>query len=303
CGGSVHQLRTNVLYPLFPHTRTTISRLAVNAGWKNYGLRIFGYIQPVLSGEYIFAIASDNNAEFWLSSDESTKSIKLMAYLGKTGKEWSAPGEYEKFSSQISQPVLLSKNMKYFFEVLYKQNDGIDHLEVAWRLNREDSSFEVITAEYLSRYVDESSIQLVESDHIPQTKASHRMSTDTMSNSEVDMVKADPRDFIYRTPVLNESYLENVFLKCDYHPIHIFDNSTIERYDGINYVHYSSVYPNDHTRLANEGTDTQLCFYQKDETYGERLGFGPYLKIEKEEEAAVDNSRSSRRENEPKWKQ
>lgn len=36
-----------------------------------------------LPGEYIFAVASDNNAEFWLSSDESTKNIKLMAYLGK----------------------------------------------------------------------------------------------------------------------------------------------------------------------------------------------------------------------------
>ncbi|XP_017350399.1 beta-1,4-N-acetylgalactosaminyltransferase 3 [Ictalurus punctatus] len=307
CGGSVHQLRTNVLYPLFPHTRTTIGRLAVNAGWKNYGLRIFGYIHPVLSGEYIFAIASDNNAEFWLSSDESTKSIKLMAYLGKTGKEWAAPGEYEKFSSQISQPVLLSRNMKYFFEVLYKQNDGIDHLEVAWRLNNEDSNFEIITAEYLSRYVDESSLQLVESDHIPQTKASHTMSTDAIfktDKSEVDMVKADPRDFIYRTPLLKESYLENVFLKCDYYPLHIFDNATIERYDGINYVHYSSVYPNDHTRLANEGTDTQLCFYQKDETYGERDGFGPYVKIENTgEEETEDNSKSSTAENKPKWKQ
>lgn len=34
-------------------------------------------------GEYIFAIASDNNAEFWLSSDDTREKIKLMAYLGK----------------------------------------------------------------------------------------------------------------------------------------------------------------------------------------------------------------------------
>ncbi|XP_060758924.1 beta-1,4-N-acetylgalactosaminyltransferase 3 [Neoarius graeffei] len=306
CGGSVDQLRANVLYPLFPHTRTTIRRLAVHAGWTNYGLRIFGYLHPPISGEYIFAVASDNNAEFWLSSDESTKNIKLMAYLGKTGKEWAAPGEYGKFSTQISLPVLLAKDTQYFFEVLYKQSEGIDHLEVAWRLNNEYSSFEVITAEYLSLYADDNSLLLVENYDIPQTKASHEWSRDPIFNPdkpEVDMVKEDPRDSIYRIPLLNESYLENVFPECDYAPLHVYDNSTIERYDGINYVHYSSVYPNDHTRLAHEGTDAQMCFYQKDELFEKGGGFGSYLKIENraEEEAAGTLSIDSQQE--PKWKQ
>ncbi|KAK3544628.1 hypothetical protein QTP86_019130, partial [Hemibagrus guttatus] len=281
--------------------RTTISRLAVSAGWKNYGLRIFGYLHPRYSGEYIFAIASHNNAEFWLSSDDSTKRIKLMAYLGKSGNEWAAPGEYEKFASQISQPVVLSKNTVYFFEVLYKQSEGMDHLEVAWRLNDEKSTFEVITAEYLSRYVDESNILLVENNDIPQTKASQRMSPDPVSKSakpQADMVKADPRDFMYRIPLLNDLYLENVFPECEYYPLHIFDNETIERYDGINYVHYSSVYPNDHTRLAHEGIDKEICFYQKDETYDKGGGFGQFLKIDNRlEDEETENT------NNPKWKQ
>ncbi|KAG7320231.1 hypothetical protein KOW79_016084 [Hemibagrus wyckioides] len=308
CGGSVRQLRTNVLYPLYPHVRTTITRLAVSAGWKNYGLRIFGYLHPRYSGEYIFAIASDNNAEFWLSSDDSTKKVNLMAYLGKSGDEWAAPGEYEKFASQISEPVMLSKYMLYFFEVLYKQSEGMDHLEVAWRRNDDESTFEVITAEYLSRYVDESNILLVENNHIPQTKASHqRMSPDPVFKPEkpqVDMVRADPRDFMYRIPLLKNLDLENVFPECEYYPLHIFNNDTIERYDGINYVHYSSVYPNDHTRLANEGIEREICFYQKDETYDKGGGFGQYLKIENrpEDEEIVDKSKTENTNN-PKWKQ
>ncbi|KAF5907970.1 beta-1,4-N-acetylgalactosaminyltransferase 3-like, partial [Clarias magur] len=307
CGGSVSQLRANVLYPLFPHTRTTIGRLAINAGWKNYGVRIFGYLHPVKSEEYIFAVASDNNAEIWLSSDDSPKRLKLIAYLGKTGTEWAAPGEYEKFSSQTSLPVLLTKDKRYFFEVLYKQSEGIDHLEVAWRLNNEDSSFEVITAEYLSLYVDESSLLMTENDHIPQTIASHQSPLDSAYKpaKDVDMVKADSRDFIYSIPLLKESDMENVFPECDYYPIYIFDNETIERYDGINYVHYSAVYPNDHTRLTHQQTDDQKCFYEKDEAYFKEGGFSPFLKLDEtaDNKQPVRKSLSNSEEKAPNWEQ
>ncbi|KAI4899814.1 hypothetical protein NFI96_013766, partial [Prochilodus magdalenae] len=281
CGSSIEQLRKNVLYPLYPHTRTTIRRLAIYPKWTNYGVRMFGYIHPAISGEYIFAISSDKNSEFWLSLNETLQGLRLLAYVGKTGAEWAGPGEYGKFASQISQPVTLSKDQQYFFEVLFKHSEGVDHVEVAWRLNQRNSTFTVITSKYLSLYANESSLLSEDTTHIPQTEASrdtHYNHTSMQPDPEVDMVREDPRDFIYKIPLMNNSYLKDVFPECDHKPINVFEGAKMQRYRGVFFVYYSAVYPNDHTRQTHTDID-EMCFYNKDNAFRQGGGFPQYLKI------------------------
>ncbi|NXK68918.1 B4GN4 acetylgalactosaminyltransferase, partial [Sylvietta virens] len=287
CGGAVRHLRKNLHFPLFPHTRTTVKKLAVSPKWKNYGLRIFGYIHPFKDGDFQFSVASDDNSEFWLSSDDSPSNSRLAAFVGKLGTEWTAPGEFTKFSSQVSKPVRLMSSRRYYFELLHKQDDrGSDHVEVGWRVFLPSLKFEVIDSSYISLYTDESSLKMNHVEHIPQTLASHSGSHLWEAQQDehgADMLKADPRDTFFLTPAIEASRLENVLVPCAYSPTYVVKDFPIARYQGLQFVYLSFVYPNDFTRLTHMETENK-CFYRESPLYLEKFGFYKYMKMDEEEE-------------------
>ncbi len=94
----------------------------------NYGVRIRAYITPATTGSYTFYIASDDNSQLFLGTNDSPTTKTKIAEV----TDWTNPREWTKQASQRSTARSLNAGTRYYVEVLHKEATGGDNLAVGW---------------------------------------------------------------------------------------------------------------------------------------------------------------------------
>jgi uncharacterized protein YegL len=141
-------------WPLFPDSptssdeRTSYDSPDHNPDLVQYGGRMHGWLYPPFSGDYTFYLASDDNGELLLSTDDDqANAVQIASVTPYTGYQvWIT------YPAQKSAPITLDADKRYYISALWKQGTGGDHCSVGWTIPG-NTNITVIPGIYLAPYV------------------------------------------------------------------------------------------------------------------------------------------------------
>ena len=236
CGTKVDILRNWPHFPYFPDKRSSISefKYTQNPATNNNGQRIFGFVHPQKSGDYKFAIASDDTSELWLSPNEDPASSEMIARVYSPNESaWTVDGDYMKYAEQISKEITLHAGKKYYIESLLKQGSGSAHVAVYWSY-RNQSTFKMISSKYLS------SFSKINDDAPPH------------AGKQRNILLQLKRNLFYfnRLPIVNRKEYADLMTTCPYSPTFLV-RKKLKKYESIWFTKESQVFPRDDTEVTN----------------------------------------------------
>ena len=129
--GTMADLRSGEVFQRVPDDS---AELLVAAAPSNSGnqfiARISGVIEAPETGEYTFAISSDDDSILFVGASEDTASLVEVARV----EGYANPGEYDSQQSQRSGPMRLEKGKRHAIEARHAEGGGGDHCSIAWTL-------------------------------------------------------------------------------------------------------------------------------------------------------------------------
>jgi hypothetical protein len=130
-GGSLDALTNNPAFPDNPSSAGVLDEFEApqNAG-NNYGQRVRGFIEAPQTGNYIFWIASDDQSQLFLSTNEDPANKRPIASVSA----WTQFRSWNEEPNQTSAPINLQEGDRYYIEALMAEGGGGDHLSARWQL-------------------------------------------------------------------------------------------------------------------------------------------------------------------------
>jgi len=183
-GGSISQLESHATFPDSP----TVEKDAGYFEWPqsgdidvkpegnvmdNYGVQMIGFLHPPATGDYQFAIAADDNAQLWLSTDESPMNRQLIAtepqwngirsFAGIDRRSVVDAGTADERYQNVSKSISLEAGKAYYIEALMNEGGGGDNLAVAWTTGDPIANDALpISGEHLSPWVILEVVEIVD---------------------------------------------------------------------------------------------------------------------------------------------
>ena len=118
-GTSIPDLRVHTndftLPPIQSTCVTDLLASPIGAG-DNYGSRMKGWLEPIVTGSYSFWIAASDSGEFWLSLDSDPANKVRVCYSPGSSE---GPRFWSRYSEQKSNPISLVAGQVYYYEVRY----------------------------------------------------------------------------------------------------------------------------------------------------------------------------------------
>ncbi|MHC4326445.1 MAG: PA14 domain-containing protein, partial [Planctomycetota bacterium] len=115
-------------YPNNPDVTETLTSFSSDLDLDDYGGRIHGWLYAPGSGDYTFWLCSDNQGELWLSTDDDSTNVRLIAIES----DWAGPNTWGTGEEQ-SEPIPLVAGNKYYIMAIWKEGTGGDQCQVAWQ--------------------------------------------------------------------------------------------------------------------------------------------------------------------------
>jgi hypothetical protein len=128
-GTNLNTLKNDARYPNNPDVTEAVTKFAWDGpDTDSYGGRIHGWLYVPATGDYTFWLNTDDQGELWLSTDDDSSNVRLIA-RESTYTAINAWGTGE----EQSQPIPLAGGQKYYIMALWKEGTGGDHCQVAWQ--------------------------------------------------------------------------------------------------------------------------------------------------------------------------
>lgn len=128
-GTAISDLTGSANYPENPSSDAQLTSFEIPTDVAgNYGAKVSGYICAPQTGYYTFWIASDDNGQLNLSTDDDPANKTTIA----TVASWTSSRQWDKYTTQKSDRILLVMGESYYVEALMKEGSGGDNLAVGW---------------------------------------------------------------------------------------------------------------------------------------------------------------------------